>query len=288
MNVADYAPFLAQNNLILVIALAIVICHVLASKFFAKKPEGKATDSRYLDEVDDANIDKVDFPSSSEVEEVCQIPYISRRYSEMEMRNRSHKFYKLMNERRTVRYFSDEPVSLEIIENCIRTAGTSPSGAHTEPWHFVVVQDNSTKSALRKIVEEEEEINYRKRMGAEWVADLKPFKTNWEKPYIDVAPFVIVVFKRSHRISENGEKKPNYYYETSVAISCGLLLAALQNVGLVTVTSTPMNAGPAIRQLLNRPSNEKVSFLLPVGFPAKDCTVPDLKRKDLFDIMSLF
>ncbi|XP_007941417.1 iodotyrosine deiodinase 1 [Orycteropus afer afer] len=137
--------------------------------------------------------------------------------------------------------------------------GTAPSGAHTEPWTFVVVKDPDVKHRIQEIIEEEEEINYRKRMGDRWVTDLKKLR--------------------------NGKKKVHYYNEISVSISCGLLLAALQNAGLVTVTTTPLNCGPRLRVLLGRPINEKLLMLLPVGYPSKEATVPNLTRKPLDQIM---
>ncbi|NXS66019.1 IYD1 deiodinase, partial [Pandion haliaetus] len=163
--------------------------------------------------------------------------------------------------------------------------GTSPSGAHTEPWTFVVVQDPYLKHKIREIVEEEEEINYKKRMGDRWVNDLKRLRTNWIKEYLDTAPYLILIFKQVYGWLPNGKKKTHYYNEISVSIACGILLAALQNAGLYTVTSTPLNCGPQLRVLLQRPANEKLLLLLPVGYPKKDATVPALTRKPLEDIM---
>ncbi|NXP76641.1 IYD1 deiodinase, partial [Ramphastos sulfuratus] len=163
--------------------------------------------------------------------------------------------------------------------------GTSPSGAHTEPWTFVVVQDSYLKHKIREIVEEEEEINYKKRMGDRWVNDLKRLRTNWIKEYLDTAPYLILIFKQVYGRHPNGKKKTHYYNEISVSIACGVLLAALQNAGLSTVTTTPLNCGPQLRTLLNRPANEKLLLLLPVGYPKKDATVPALTRKPLEDIM---
>ncbi|XP_059699353.1 iodotyrosine deiodinase 1 isoform X2 [Haemorhous mexicanus] len=163
--------------------------------------------------------------------------------------------------------------------------GTSPSGAHTEPWTFVVVQDPYLKHKIREIVEEEEEINYKKRMGERWVNDLKRLRTNWIKEYLDTAPYLILIFKQVYGRLPNGKKKTHYYNEISVSIACGILLAALQNAGLYTVTSTPLNCGPQLRALLQRPANEKLLLLLPVGYPKKDATVPELTRKPLEDIM---
>ncbi|XP_066529002.1 iodotyrosine deiodinase [Hoplias malabaricus] len=220
-----------------------------------------------------------------ETENLLHVPYTPPRYSVEEMLERSQQFYKLLNQRRSVRFISPEPVPREVIDNVIWAAGTAPSGAHTEPWTFVVVEDAETKHKIREIVEEEEEINYKQRMGDKWVHDLRRLRTNWVKEYLDTAPYLILVFKQTYGILPNGKKKTHYYNEISVSISCGLLLAALQNVGLVTVTSTPLNCGPKLRVLLQRPANEKLLMLLPVGFPAPDATVPDLSRKDLSDIM---
>ncbi|XP_042332508.1 LOW QUALITY PROTEIN: iodotyrosine deiodinase 1 [Sceloporus undulatus] len=216
---------------------------------------------------------------------IAHIPFSTERYSEEDMVKRSNDFYELLNKRRSVRFISDEPVPREVIDNVIKAAGTSPSGAHTEPWTFVVVQDIETKHKIREIIEEEEEINYKKRMGDKWVNDLKRLRTNWIKEYLDTAPYLLLIFKQVYGILPDGKKKTHYYNEISVSIACGILLAALQNVGLVTVTSTPLNCGPRLRVLLGRPANEKLLMLLPVGYPSKDATVPDLARKPLDDIM---
>ncbi|XP_061099472.1 iodotyrosine deiodinase isoform X2 [Conger conger] len=218
-------------------------------------------------------------------EDVPHVPYAPARYAGDVMLNRAREFYALMNGRRSVRFISPEPVPREVIDYVIRTAGTSPSGAHTEPWTFVVVGDAEVKHKIREIVEEEEEINYRQRMGDKWVSDLRRMRTTWVKEYLDVAPYLILVFKQTHGIRSDGRKKTHYYSEISVSVACGILLAALNNVGLVTVTSTPLNCGPHLRLLLRRPANEKLLMLLPVGFPARDATVPDLTRKSLDDIM---
>ncbi|KAG9269007.1 iodotyrosine deiodinase 1 [Astyanax mexicanus] len=221
----------------------------------------------------------------SETENLPHVPYSPPRYSEEEMMERSQQFFTLLNQRRSVRFISPEPVPRDIIHNVIRAAGTAPSGAHTEPWTFVVVEDSETKHRIREIVEEEEEINYKQRMGDKWVNDLRRLRTNWVKEYLDTAPYLILVFKQTYGVLPDGKKKTHYYNEISVSISCGLLLAALQNVGLVTVTTTPLNCGPQLRLLLRRPANEKLLMLLPVGYPSPDATVPDLTRKQLDDLM---
>ncbi|KAL6483555.1 hypothetical protein MHYP_G00084270 [Metynnis hypsauchen] len=252
---------------------------------------GETTSRPWVDEdlQDDTEISAKDNEDDdwmvSGTEDLPHVPYTPPRYSEEEMLERSQQFYKLLNERRSVRFISPEPVPREVIENVIRAAGTAPSGAHTEPWTFVVVADAETKHKIREIVEQEEEINYKQRMGDKWVHDLRRFRTNWVKEYLDTAPYLILIFKQTYGILPDGKKKTHYYNEISVSISCGLLLAALQNVGLVTVTSTPLNCGPQLRVLLRRPANEKLLMLLPVGYPAPDATVPDLTRKDLSDVM---
>ncbi|CAM4548279.1 unnamed protein product [Caretta caretta] len=218
-------------------------------------------------------------------ENIAHVSFSAERYSEDEMIKRSKEFYELLSKRRSVRFISNEPVPREVINNVIKAAGTSPSGAHTEPWTFVVVQDPEVKHRIQEIIEEEEEINYKKRMGDRWVNDLKRLRTNWIKVYLDTAPYLILIFKQVYGMLPNGQKKTHYYNEISVSIACGLLLAALQNVGLVTVTSTPLNCGPRLRVLLQRPTNEKLLLLLPVGYPSKDATVPDLTRKPLDDFM---
>lgn len=280
--------------------LAVVLCIVLGFMFVkprettAKtKEEPKADFRPWVDQdlQDNTEVkakednDDDDWEDSVEEDEkLAHVPYLPTRYSEEAMLEKSQDFYTLMNQRRSVRFISPEPVPREVIDNVIRTAGTAPSGAHTEPWTFVVVSDPETKHQIRLIVEEEEEVNYRQRMGDKWVHDLARLKTNWIKEYLDVAPYLVLIFKQTYGILPNGKKKTHYYNEISVCISCGILLAALQNVGLVTVTTTPLNCGPQLRQLLKRPANEKLLMLLPVGYPASNATVPDLKRRPLNDI----
>lgn len=285
--------FLSALTPVLVAVLCVVIglMFVKSNGSRDKTQEKPKTDFRpWVDqdlqdntELIDTNED--DEEDHKEEEELEHIPYSPPRYPEDAMVKRSQDFYSVMDQRRSVRFISPEPVPREVIDNVIRAAGTAPSGAHTEPWTFVVVSDPETKHQIRLIVEEEEEVNYRQRMGDKWVHDLARLKTNWIKEYLDVAPYLILIFKQTYGILPNGKKKTHYYNEISVCISCGILLAALQNVGLVTVTSTPLNCGPQLRQLLKRPTNEKLLMLLPVGYPASDATVPDLKRKPLDDIM---
>ncbi|KAJ3401383.1 hypothetical protein HDU80_006080 [Chytriomyces hyalinus] len=207
------------------------------------------------------------------------VPFNFDRLSHSESMKRSLDFYKLVNGRRSLRMFSEDPVPIEVIRNCCMAAATAPSGAHTEPWTFAIIHTREMKAEIRQIIEHEERINYESRMSQQWVSDLAKLRTNWEKEYLETAPYLIVVFKQAYGIDENGKRVNHYYYEQSNSIACGILITALHNAGLVTLTSTPMNAGPAIRALLDRPVNEKVQLLLPVGYPASNATVPDLKRK---------
>ncbi|XP_017763518.1 PREDICTED: iodotyrosine deiodinase 1 isoform X2 [Eufriesea mexicana] len=213
------------------------------------------------------------------------ILYKYKRPSEVELLCRTSEFYKIVAARRSIRFFSPDPVPKEVIHEIIKAAGTTPSAAHTEPWTFVVVSNQNVKEQIRYIVENEEEINYKKRMGVKWTTDLLPLRTNWIKEYLTTAPYLVLVFKQTYGILPNGKKKICYYNDMSTCIACGILIAAIQYAGLVTLTSTPLNCGPAIRNLLGRPSNEKLVVLLPVGYPAKDATVPDLQRKPLSDIL---
>ncbi|XP_068984329.1 iodotyrosine deiodinase [Bombus flavifrons] len=213
------------------------------------------------------------------------IPYVYKRPSEEEILCRASEFYKIVAARRSIRFFSPDPVPKEVIHEIIKAAGTTPSGAHTEPWTFVAVSNQKVKEQIRLIVESEEEINYKKRMGVKWTTDLLPLRTNWIKEYLTTAPYLIFVFKQIYGILPNGNKKIHYYNEMSTSIACGILITAIQYAGLVTLTSTPLNCGPAIRNLLGRPPNERLVVLLPVGYPAKDATVPDLQRKPLSDIL---
>uniref|UniRef100_A0A1I8H880 Nitroreductase domain-containing protein n=1 Tax=Macrostomum lignano TaxID=282301 RepID=A0A1I8H880_9PLAT len=197
-----------------------------------------------------------------------------------EMLKRATDFANLLSRRRSCRQFSERPVDPEVVRLLVTAAGSSPSGAHTEPWTYVCVTNELMKRRIREIVEEEEEINYARRMSAEWKADLAKLRTSWEKPYLTEAPVIVVLMRQ-----RSGGEAQHYYSEISVSISAGLFLAAVQNVGLCTLTSTPMNAGPALRRLLGRPPNEKVHLLLPLGYAAHNAQVPNLTRKPVEKIM---
>ncbi|XP_033149479.1 iodotyrosine deiodinase 1 isoform X3 [Drosophila busckii] len=198
----------------------------------------------------------------------------------------ARRFYELVNGRRSVRAFnaSSKP-PMHVLEDCIRAAGTAPSGAHTEPWTFCVVQDLIIKQQVREIVEYEEHINYSSRMHAQWITDLRPLQTKPVKQYLSDAPYLILIFKQTYGRTADGRKKLHYYNEISTSIATGVLLCALQAAGISSLVTTPLNCGPALRRLLKRPANEKLLILLAVGYASKDCLVPDLQRKGLSDIM---
>lgn len=275
--------------------LVAVVCILIVWIFKAAdgSPEKKKGETQTWPWVDEDLKDKTDLHQVEEdadewqesEDHVAHVPFSHTRYPEEEMVRRAQAFYELLSKRRSVRFISNEQVPMEVIDNVIKTAGTAPSGAHTEPWTFVVVKDPDMKHQIREIIEEEEEINYMKRMGPRWVTDVRKLRTNWIKEYLDTAPVLILVFKQVHSFAASGEKKIHHYSEISVSIACGILLAALQNAGLVTVTTTPLNCGPRLRVLLGRPPHEKLLVLLPVGYPSEEATVPDLRRKTLDQIM---
>ena len=207
--------------------------------------------------------------------------------TEPEMISRASEFYAFMDKRRSVREFSDKDVPLEVIKNIVKAASTAPSGAHKQPWVFCIVRNKDLKSKLRALAEEEERKNYEGRMSERWLKDLAPLGTDDVKEFIDIAPWIIVVMKKSYDIDSDGSKSNNYYVNESVGIACGFLIAAIHHAGLVTLTHTPspMNF---IAKALNRPEIEKPYLLLPVGYPKEGCKVPDLKRKEFEEIAIYF
>ncbi len=215
------------------------------------------------------------------------VAYSHESYPEDEMLFRSKVFYDWMNKRRTVRDFSDQPIPREIIENLVLTASTAPSGAHKQPWTFCIVSDPSIKSEIRKAAEQEEYQSYTNRMSEEWLEDLKPLQTDWRKPFLKTAPYLIVVFKKAYDLLPDKTKKTNYYVNESVGLACGLLLAAIHHAGLVALTHTPspMNF---LTNLLHRPENERPFLLIPVGYPHPDTYVPKLERKSLEQIAEFY
>jgi iodotyrosine deiodinase len=217
-------------------------------------------------------------------------PYIRYKSVEPElstMIGRSAGFFHLMDGRRSVRAFSPSTFPREVLENILRTASTAPSGAHKQPWTFCIVSNPEMKRKIREAAEAEERESYEKRMSDEWLEDLRPLGTNWHKPFLETAPYLVVVFSRSYEFMPDGSKKQNYYVKESTGLACGLLLAAIHQAGLAALTHTPspMNF---LARLLDRPENEKPFLLIPVGFAAEDCWVPDISRKPLDEISTWY
>jgi nitroreductase len=209
------------------------------------------------------------------------VPYTYSRLDVATMRRHGLDFLDLMQTRRSVRDFSPEPVPRDLIETAIRTAGTAPSGANRQPWHFVVVEDADLKRRIRQAAEAEERENYEGgRFPPEWLEALAPLGTTWEKPFLEIAPFLVVVFREDHGVAPDGQIIKNYYVAESVGIACGLFIAAVHSMGLVTLTHTPSPMG-FLRTLLNRPMNEKPYILFPVGYPAPEAMVPAIRKKPL-------
>jgi nitroreductase len=220
-------------------------------------------------------------------EQHAHLPLHFDRRTPAEMWQRAQDFHNLMGRRRSVRHFSSDPVPFELIAEVVRTAGTAPSGAHKQPWTFCVVGDPDMKRRIREAAEEEERINYGGRMSDEWLDDLKPFGTDWQKPFLETAPWLVVVFKRAYELEAGGTKHQNYYVNESVGIATGFLLAAAHHAGLATLTHTPspMNF---LARVLERPDNERPFLLIPMGYPADGCLVPDLQRKPVEEVLVPF
>ena len=208
---------------------------------------------------------------------IAFIPFKAQDFSEDEMINRSQEYRTYMDKRRTLREFSDRPVPYKVIENIIMTASSAPSGAHKQPWTFCVISNPELKKKIREAAEKEEHLNYNGRMSDEWLEDLVPFGTDEHKPFLELAPYLIIIFKKAYDIVD-GQKSKNYYVNESVGLAAGFLLTAIHNAGLVALTHTPspMNF---LQKILERPENERPFLLIPVGYPAGDAQVPDLTRK---------
>lgn len=204
-------------------------------------------------------------------------------YSAEEMLNRSTAFYEWLDKRRSVRMISDKPVSKALIENLILSASTAPSGAHKQPWSFCAVSNPELKSKIRAAAEIEEKKSYESRMSERWKKDLEPLATDMHKPFLEEAPWLIIAFKKAYDLDKDGQKHNNYYVNESVGIACGMLISAIHNAGLVTLTHTPspMNF---LAKLLNRPANERAFILFPIGYAADKVFVPNIKRKELNEV----
>ena len=199
---------------------------------------------------------------------------------------RARRFHEDMNRRRTVRDFSPEPVPAAVIEDLVRAASTAPSGAHRQPWTFVAVSDPEIKRRIRVAAEREERENYGGRMPDEWLRALEPLGTDEHKPFLEVAPWLVVLFRQNRGVGPGGEHVRHYYVAESVGIAAGMFLTAVHQAGLVALTHTPSPMG-FLREILERPANETACLLLPVGYPAAGAQVPDLHRKPLEDVLIL-
>lgn len=206
-----------------------------------------------------------------------------REYSIEEMRSRAAEFRADIQRRRTVREFADRPVPREVIEDCLRAAGTAPNGANLQPWHFVVVSDASIKREIRIGAEKEEREFYQHKAPQEWLDALAPLGTNEHKPFLESAPFLIVIFAQSYSLLPDGRKVKHYYVQESVGIATGILIIAIHHAGLVSLTHTPSPMG-FLNKLLGRPVQERPFLILVVGYPAGSATVPILTKRPLEEI----
>jgi nitroreductase len=211
------------------------------------------------------------------------IPLVFERRPIADSLHRAADFYREMSERRTTRHFSSDPVPRELIEFAIKTAGTAPSGAHQQPWTFVAISDLTTKERIRAAAEEEERRFYSGGAPQDWLDALAPLGTDEHKPHLTDAPWLVVLFRQAHGLSPSGAKRTLYYTQESCGIAAGFFIAAIHRMGLVTLTHTPNPMG-FLAELLGRPANERAMLVMPVGYPAVDAAVPDLRRKELGDI----
>jgi iodotyrosine deiodinase len=226
------------------------------------------------------------FPFTLRIMKKGFILYKRENFDLPELQHRAANHYSFMQQRRTVRDFSTKEIPLSVIEDLIMTASTAPSGANKQPWTFCIVTNATIKKKIRIEAEKEEYESYHHRMPEEWLKDLQHLGTNWEKPFLEIAPVLIVVFKKTVDIVD-GSKKHNYYVQESVGLACGFLLQAIYHCGLVALTHTPspMNF---LCEILKRPSNEKPFLLIPVGYPANEVYVPDIPRKKAEDVIQYY
>jgi len=203
-----------------------------------------------------------------------------------EMDYNANQFFQKVSSRRSVRDFSSDDFPIDIIKNCIKSASTAPSGANKQPWHFVIVKDPKIKRKIRKAAEIEEKEFYGRRAPKEWLDDLNQFGTDWNKPFLEEAPYLIVIFSKKFDMNDDGTNKKNYYVSESVGIASGLLLTALHNAGLVTLTHTPSPMA-FLSDILNRPPSDKPYLIIPVGFPSENAEVPNIKKKTFKEICTI-
>lgn len=210
------------------------------------------------------------------------IPYLGASFSMEESELRAATFAADLQKRRSVRDFSTQEVPRTLIENLIKAAAAAPSGANRQPYTFCAIASPKIKKKIREAAEKEEFINYNGRMDTQWLDDLKPLGTDWHKPFLETASWLIVAFRKGYEMESDG-KHQNYYVQESVGLACGFLLAAIHQAGLITLTHTPSPMA-FLQKILKRPENEKPFLLLPVGYPAKDAQVPNLRKKRLEEV----
>ena len=215
--------------------------------------------------------------------DIPSIPYAALDIDEADRLERARTFFRELDARRSVRDFSDAPVARELVEAAIQTASTAPSGAHRQPWTFVAISDPATKRAIRLAAEEEERAFYDGRAPDDWLEALGPLGTDAQKPFLETAPWIVVMFAQRYTVGADGGKQKNYYVQESCGIAAGLFIAALHRMGLATLTHTPSPMG-FLHELLGRPAGEAPFILFPVGLPAPGATVPDLRRKPLGEV----
>ncbi|WP_353643944.1 nitroreductase family protein [Mesorhizobium sp. WSM2239] len=216
--------------------------------------------------------------------ELKEISLRFREYAAPDMSQRAAEFRELMSRRRTVRHFSDRPVPRRLIEDCVMTAATAPSGANQQPWTFVCISDAAMKTRIRAAAEEEEREFYSGRASQEWLDALGPLGTDAEKPFLETAPWLIAIFGQRYGLGPDGRKVKHYYVPESVGIATGLLIASLDNAGLASLTHTPSPMG-FLNAICGRPDNEKAVILLVAGYPADNAKVPDIRRKGADEII---
>lgn len=212
------------------------------------------------------------------------IPHQFERLTADEQRRRADSFYEEMDRRRSVRFFAEDAVPRHLVEQAIRTASTAPSGAHRQPWTFVLTGDPEVKRQIREAAEEEERINYEGgRLPDHWREALEPLGTDWRKEFLETVPWIVVLFEQRYGLDESGEKLHHFYVKESCGIAAGIFIAALHHMGLATLTHTPSPMA-FLTKLLGRPANERPFCMFPIGYPADDCVVPDLRRKSLDEV----
>ncbi|CAI4229440.1 unnamed protein product [Auanema sp. JU1783] len=264
-----------------------VMTLLTTSKKYDRRKEGKQDEKK---ETSEKGVSDDGFISDLHafVYDEKEIPFFTPLYDDDESLKKSQFFYEQMKMRRSIRTFSGRPVSLKVIQNLIKTAGSAPSVGNAQPWVFCVIVRDDLKHDIRSILEADERENYTKRKGVEWIVDVSSLQSTWSRPYITDAPYLLAICHEVFKNVEGQLERMYHYNEMSTLIAVGVLLTAIQNIGLCTVVTSPLNAGPQISRLLKRPDNESLLLLLPLGYPAEDATVPDFKRKPVEHIIKLY